>query len=300
MKRRLISRERRARWVQAMLRGLARLPLGVVHALGSVIGGGLWLLPNDTRRIAARNLAACWPELSAAERRRLLRRNLMETAKGMLELGALWQWPLPRVLALVREVHGEADYRAAVAAGHGVVLLTPHLGAWEVSGLYAASLSPITSLYRPTRLGIDELVSRGRERGGARLVPTDQRGVRALLAALRHGEVAGILPDQDPGADNGEFAPFFGIPACTMTLVSRLAARSGTPVFLVYAERLAHAAGFRLVFSRLDAAIGSADQAASLAALNAGVEAAIRRVPAQYLWSYKRFKTRPAGEPPFY
>lgn len=297
---RLISRTRRAALLEAVLRGLARLSLPAVHRLGDALGWLLAALPNLPRRLAARNLELCLPELDAAARARLLRASLRETACGMLELGPLWCWPAERQRALVRASQGEAAFAAAVAAGHGVIVLSPHLGAWEVSGQYISSRWPITSLYRPSRLGIDALVRSGRERLGARLVPTDAGGVRALLAALRRGEVAGILPDQDPGRGNGVFAPFFGVSANTMTLVSRLAQRSRAPVFLACAERLPRGAGFCVHFTPCSPAIGREPLAESVTALNADVEAAVRRLPAQYLWAYKRFRTRPDGEAKLY
>jgi Kdo2-lipid IVA lauroyltransferase/acyltransferase len=132
------------------------------------------------------------------------------------------------------------------------------------------------------------------------LVATDTRGVRRLLQALRDGRAVGILPDQDPGDEGGRFAPFFGHPANTMLLLSRLAMRSGAPVFLLYAERLPRGRGYRLHFQRLSEAIGREPLDDSLAALNGAVEQAIRRRPEQYLWSYRRFKRQPPGYPPFY
>ncbi len=300
MSRRLVSRERRAAWMTALLRGLARLPLPAAHALGAVLGRLLALIPNPVRRIAARNLERCFPDLPAVERGVLARANLAEMAKGMVELGALWLWPGERMLATVVEARGEDAFRAVVAAGRGVLVVSPHLGAWEVVGLYVSAHYPITSLYRPSRLGIDAIVRAGRERLGARLVPTDQRGVRALFAALKRGELAGLLPDQDPGREGGAFAPFFGIPACTMTLLSRLAIKSGAPAFLVWAERLPRGHGFRLHFEAMNPALNREPLEASVAALNADLEAAVRWRPAQYLWGYKRFKTRPEGEAGFY
>lgn len=292
---RLLSRARRAALIESLLHGLAHLSLPAVHRLGRALGELLACLPNPPRRLAARNLELCLPELGAAERARLLRANLCETACGMLELGPLWCWPAERLRSLVRATEGETAFAAAVAAGDGVIVLSPHLGAWEVSGQYISMRWPITSLYRPSRLGIDALVRRGRERLGARLVPTDAGGVRAQLAALRRGEVVGILPDQDPGRGNGVFAPFFGVAANTMTLVSRLAQKSGAPVFLACAERLPRGAGFRVHFTPCSPAIGREPLAASVAALNADVEAAVRRLPTQYLWAYQRFRTRPDG-----
>ena len=283
-----------------LLHALAWLPLPVVHGLAASIGWLLWLLPNDHRRIAAINIALCFPAWSPAARRRLLRYNLIETSKCMLELGPLWLWNAERIKRLIRSVEGEEAMHAAVAEGRGAIAITPHLGAWEMAGLYVSSHYPITTLYRPSRLKIDQTIRFGREKLGAQTVPTDRRGVRSLFETLREGRVLGILPDQDPGPENGLFAPFFGHSANTMVLLSRLAIRNRSPVFLVYAERLPRGRGYHLHIERLPAAVSEAPLEASVAALNAAVERAIRRRPEQYLWAYKRFKTRPPGEPKFY
>jgi len=287
--------------ITGLLRLTALLPLPLTHAIGALLGWLLWRIPSAPRRIAARNLALCFPELTPTERDRLLRRNLMETGRGLLELGPLWLWPGQRVLALVRgSVAGEEALAATVRQQRGAILLTPHLGAWEMAGLYYSSRHPLTILYRPSRLGLDELSVRGRGRVGGKVVATDARGVRALLTSLRNGEILGILPDQDPGEEGGVFAPFFGIAANTMTLVSRLALKTGVPVFLTWAERLPCGRGYALHLRALPEVTAAASLEVSAAALNQGVEAAVRSLPAQYLWVYKRFKTRPPGEAKLY
>ncbi len=284
-----------------LLRLIAALPLPLIHTLGAGIGWLLWRIPNAVRRLAARNLVLCFPELTPDERNDLLRRNLIETGKSFLELGPLWRWPGERVLRLVQgAVAGEETLAAAVHNQQGAILITPHLGAWEMAGLYYSSRYPLTILYRPSRMGLDELSRQGRGRLGGQVVATDAAGIRALLAALRKGGVLGILPDQDPGDEGGVFAPFFGIAAGTMTLVSRLALKTGAPVFLTWAERLPQGRGYTLRLRTLPAVTAAASLEESAAALNQGVEAAARSLPAQYLWSYKRFKTRPPGQPKLY
>lgn len=284
-----------------LLRLIAALPLPLIHTLGAGIGWLLWRIPNAVRHLAARNLVLCFPELTPDERNDLLRRNLIETGKSFLELGALWRWPGERVLRLVQgAVAGEETLAAAVHNQQGAILITPHLGAWEMAGLYYSSRYPLTILYRPSRMGLDELSRQGRGRLGGQVVATDAAGIRALLTALRNGEVLGILPDQDPGDEGGVFAPFFGIAAGTMTLVSRLALKTGAPVFLTWAERLPQGRGYTLRLRALPAVTAAASLEESVAALNRGVEAAARSLPAQYLWAYKRFKTRPPGQPKLY
>jgi KDO2-lipid IV(A) lauroyltransferase len=288
----------RGAWLAGLLRVTALLPLPLAHAIGALLGDLLWRIPNGPRRIAARNLSLCFPDWPTAARDALLRRNLRETGKLLLELGPLWFWGRRRVLALVREsAQDEEALAAAVRQKRGAILLTPHLGAWEMAGLYYSSRHPLTILYRPSRLGLDELSRRGRGRLGGKVVATDPGGVRTLLTALRDGEVLGILPDQDPGDQGGAFAPFFGIAANTMTLVSRLALKTGVPVFLTWAERLPRGRGFALRLRPLPDVTAAPTLAASVAALNRGVEAAVRALPAQYLWAYKRFKTQPPGAP---
>ncbi len=292
----------RGAWLAGLLRVAALLPLPLAHAIGSALGWLLWRIPgNSPRTIAERNLSLCFPEWPAAERDALLRQNLRETGKLLLELGPLWFWTGERVLALVgRAVPGEEALATAVRQKRGAILLTPHLGAWEMAGLYYSSRHPLTILYRPSRLGLDELSCQGRGRLGGKVVATDASGVRALLTALRDGEVLGILPDQDPGQEGGMFAPFFGIAANTMTLVSRLALKTGVPVFLTWAERLPRGQGFVLHLRALPEVTAAASLEKSTAALNRGVEAAIRSLPAQYLWAYKRFKTRRSDDAKLY
>lgn len=282
-----------------LLRTTAKLPLPLAHVVGAGLGWLLWRIPgHSVRIIAERNLALCFPKWLRSERDRLLRWNLQETGKLLFELGSLWLGSGERVLRLVRDpVAGEEMLAEAVHQKKGAILLTPHLGSWEMAGLYYSNRYPLTILYRPSRLGLDDISRQGRGRLGGKVVATDPSGIRALLAALRDGEVLGILPDQDPGPEGGVFAPFFGIPASTMTLASRLALRTKAPVFLTWAERLPHGRGFRLHLRILPEVTAAQSLEQSVAALNQGVEAAVRSLPAQYLWAYKRFKTRPPNAP---
>ena len=278
----------------------ALLPFRLCHALGQVMGNILYLLPNDARRVARINLALCFPELSAAAQRRLERRCLVQLMCGAFELGALWLWPGERFLRLVREVDGLEALDAAIAEGHGAIMLTPHLGAFEVTGLYCAHYYPGTSLYRPSRIGLDEEMCRWRSRLGHRLVPTNRQGVLAVRRALERGEVVGMLPDQDPPRGGGVFVPFFGVNCYTITLASRLAISTGAAVLVVVAERLPAGRGYRVICRRATDVIRQEPLEASVAAMNQEIEAAIRALPEQYLWSYKRFKTKAPGGRRYY
>jgi len=283
-----------------LLRLMVRLPLPLLHGIGAVLGWLSWLVPNPNNSVTRRNLELCFPTLTPAARRTLARRTLIETGKALLETPLLWLAPGERVLELVREVRGLELVERGLAAGRGVIVVSPHLGNWELCGLYLARYG-ITSLYRPPRKqALESLIRIARERLGATLVPTDARGVRALYQALARGGMIGILPDQDPRDEAGAFAPFFGVPAKTMTLLPRLAQKSGAPVLFTFAERLPRGRGFRLHFLPAPAGIHSADIATAVRALNQGVEQCVRMAPEQYQWAYKRFRTRPEGEAPLY
>lgn len=291
----------RTRLIKLSLRLCAYLPLRVVHALGAGAGWLLARVPNDARHVARINLARCYPQLDAVARRRLTEQCLMETARTALETGPLWHWGRERVQRLALDAEGEDRLEQALTAGRGAILAIPHLGAWEMVALYCSMHHPMTTLYRPPRLGsLDALMTAARERFGARLVPSDTAGVRALLRASRRGELLAILPDQEPRYGNGIFSPFFGIPAYTMTLLARLTQQTGAPVFITYAERLAHGSGYRLHFQPLALPSDDASVEQITAAVNAAIEDCVRRIPQQYQWGYKRFKTRPPGEPRFY
>lgn len=280
---------------------LAGLPLRLQHALGTGVGYALAVIPNRRRSTTYTNIRLCFPQLSRAEQNRLAGRSLIECGKGLVETAGLWLWHKERVLDLVKDAQGKEKADAAFAGGRGIIFLAPHLGAWEMTGLYLSSVYPMTSLYRPPPLkGMDTLMRRARERTGAHLVPTDAGGIRALYAALKKNRCVGILPDQNPGAGSGVFAPFFGVPANTMVLASRLAIKSRAPVFIALAERLPRARGYRMHMLPVPDAVYDTDLAQSAGVINAMVEQAIRIRPEQYLWCYKRFRTRPPGEPKLY
>lgn len=290
----------RARIVAGLLRLFAALPLAWNRRIGGLVGWALAHVPNRQRLHSEINLKLCLPELSGRERRRLLRDSLIETGKTALEAGPVWLWPAERLRALLGEADGVEAVDAAMRAGRGVIMATPHLGCWEMAGQYCAARWGITSLYRPPRLAaLDDLIRHGRERLGARLVPTDAKGVRQLYETLAQGRMIGILPDQDPGR-GGVFAPFFGTPANSMVLIGRLARKTGAPVFFCFSERLPGASGYRMHFFPAPEGIDDADPVVAATAMNRGIEICVRACPAQYQWSYRRFRNRPPGAAEIY
>lgn len=292
----------KAQAVKLLFRFFATLPLHYAHALGALLGKLLAWIPNRRRATARVNVALCFPAMRKEQQAQLVRASLIEYMKGVVEVGVLWTRERHEILGLVREISGADEFNRALSRGKGVILAIPHLGSWEMVGIYGSIYSPMTSLFRsPPLTALGDFMRRARERFGAQLVATKHGGVRALLHALRRGELIAILPDQVPAETRGgEFAPFFGIPAFTMTLLSRLAAKSKAPVFFVYAERLPKGQGFHLHFLRAPDEVRSDDLQRSLQAINAMIEKCVRSCPEQYQWLYKRFRVRPYGAVSYY
>jgi len=295
------------RWQVALVARLlalaSRLPLRLLHAVGALLAYPVRWLGTREYRVARRNLELCFPELDAGARRGLLRATLGEAGKGLCELPRLWAGDPRRALGLIRAVHGREHLDAARAGGRGVLVAAPHLGAWELLNLWLSAQGPLTILYRvPQRAEYEPLLLRARGALGAEAVRAEPAGVRLLLRRLKQGRIVGILPDQRPKGGEGIDAPFFGHPARTMTLVTRLAQRAQVDVVLGFAERLPRGAGYVLHFVPAEAAIAGDDLAAGVAALNRGIEACVRTAPAQYQWTYKRlsFRAPDSGPDPVY
>lgn len=269
---------------------LARLPLRLLHALGFVVGWAVYLGSARYRARLRENLEASGVCTGEGDFRRVLHRAVAEAGKGAFETFAVWLRPQDKALRLMRDCHGWEHVEAALAAGKGIIFLTPHMGCFEITSLYYAARHPITVLYRPPKLGfLQPLLEAGRTRGRVTLAPTDMGGVKALLKALRRGEAAGILPDQVPGQGEGVWADFFGRPAYTMTLAPRLARATGAAVILAFAERLSWGRGFVLWLEPFPGDFPEDPQAAARV-LNQGIEQVVCKNPAQYLWSYNRYK----------
>jgi len=270
----------------ALFRLLGRMPLSLLHRAGAALGRLVyWTSPRYATRLRE-NLRASGVQNDEAQRDALLHAAIAETGKGMTELLAVWFGSDKKVTELAAEIEGWDVAQAAHARGKGLIIVTPHLGCFEMVGLFVAQRLPITSLYRPPRLAwLEPLMLAGRGRWKAVLAPANLRGVRMLYKALGRGEAVGVLPDQAPRAGEGVWADFFGRPAYTMTLLRRLHEKTGAPVMMVIARRLPEGRGYRVRFQELPArSLGDE------AALNQAIEVEIRRCPEQYLWSYYRYK----------
>lgn len=284
--------------IAGLLRVVGWLPLGRAQRIGRWIGLLLWKVPTKAREVTDINLRICLPELSGQERERMAQASLVQTGQTMLEVPLMWEWPVQKCLDLVKETEGLELIDEAMAGGKGLILLAPHLGNWELAGLFFSSRYKMAALYSPPNMPeFEDYMIKVRGRLGSELVRGDRRGLARLAAILREGGVAGILPDQSPRGKGNAFAPFFGMEVKTMTLVSKLIQRTEANVLITYAERLPDAQGFRIVVKRTDDGLGDKDAVAATTAMNRSIERCVLDIPEQYQWEYKRLRHRPPGQP---
>ena len=287
------------RWYTRLAYGLmwcvARLPVRVFHALGLALGWLFWITGSRKRRIVEANLALVRPDLDDAARTRIARECVRQAGIALVEAFGIWTHPR-RTLAQVREVRGIELFEAALAARHGLILCAPHLGSWEVANYWIGARTPFATFYtQPRHVQAEALLRRLREGGASNQFPIDDSGVRRVFRHLRAGGVVSIMPDHVPRA-GCVVAPFFGVPALTMTLLPRLAQRTGATVLMLFVERLPEVRGFRVHFREPPQALADSDPYVACTALNAATEACVRDAFVQYQWNYKRFKGETGSE----
>ncbi len=283
-----------------LLWGIAWLPLRGRMGLGAWLGRQMMRRNAKRRRIVAINLGLCFPDWTQAQRDALARQSFERAGQALLDQGYLW---LRGKQALTRrcQVHGEEHLRAVIAAGRAPLVVTGHVVGLDMGAVWLSiacgdGLGP----YNPTRKPfIDAWMSHGRTRFGARLLPRED-GLRPLVKALKASTLVYYIPDEDLGREHALFAPFFGVPKATVPMLGRLA-RLGDAVVLPYITRLDPATGFYHIHIQppLDD-YPTGDMQADTERMNRVLEAMIREDPAQYMWTFKLFKTRPEGESTLY
>ena len=286
--------------MSSLLRWLSRRPLRFAHGLGAMLGWLIYLAsPSYRRRFKATASQAGVPWT-------LARPAIAEAGKLVSELPFFWLRPATQsVLPLVRW-SGERLIEHAHAQGRGVLLLTPHMGSFEVTAQaiaqdLAAQYGPITVLYRPARkAALRQVMDESRAPPGRATAPATLAGVRQMMRALKRGEAVGLLPDQVPPDGMVVWVPFFGKPAYSMTLAARLVQQTCAVPLLIWGERLARGAGYTVRVSDLGETLPAADptQAESAAIINRAMERLIRQCPGQYLWGYNRYKRPRSAEAP--
>jgi len=275
---------------------LSLLPLSLNRATGATFARLAWVTKSRARRITEVNLQLCFPEMDFAARQTLAYQSLLHTGRQLTECAWIWNRPTSTTGRLIREIRGESLLTDALASSRGLIVVTPHLGNWELCTLSMSRVTPLTYFYRsPRSRALGPLLLKWRAHLGGQPAALDASGIRTGMRILKNGGTVGILPDQEPDRDNGVFAPFFRQPALTMTLLSRLAARSQALVIYTVAERLPGGQGWRVHYLPADPATYHEDPVESASAINRDVERCIAISPAQYTWDYKRFSIQADG-----
>jgi KDO2-lipid IV(A) lauroyltransferase len=266
-------------------------------SIGSGLGALVGRLLGKRRRIGARNLELCLPELSPAERSRLLDRHLRALGMGLPETAMSW-WATNQRLIDMAEVRGVEHLQQAQMRGRGVILVTGHFTTMELAAHILFQHAEFDAMYRPMKNRLmDAVVERARKTRGNAVFSRDD--VRAMLHALKHGHAVWFGPDQDYGRRHSVFAKFFGVTAATITSTARFADLSGAAVVPFFPQRLPDGRYLVEVFPALKD-FPTGEPLTDAQRINDLIEAHVRKVPEQYLWLHRRFKTRPEGEPGLY
>ncbi|WP_104655691.1 lysophospholipid acyltransferase family protein [Ralstonia insidiosa] len=271
----------------------SRLPLSALQALGGWLGALAAKVPGRYHDRLIANFRHAYPDATPA----MLKEAGRSAGRMVFEMPYFWVRKNGATVAPDLFNVCRATIERALADGRGLIFLTPHLGCFEVLPQAYAREHPVTSLFKPPRKeSLRGWIETMRAGPNMKMAPADPRGVRMLVRALKRGEAIGILPDQTPTAGEGVWAPFFGKPAYTMTLVHRLHRLTGAPVVALFAERLPRGGGYRLHVQDIGDLPEDATQAATR--INMAIEQLIAVAPTQYLWGYNRYKHPKGADAP--
>lgn len=285
--------------VRGLLWCLSCLPLVASQWLGRLLGTLLYRFDTRAARVTAINLKACGLARTGEDARPLVLASLQHTGQTIMETPAIWLGARQRLDRWISKVENESLLDDGLAAGQGVVVLLPHFGNWELLNVFFSRRQPMTALYHPPdQAYLRPVMAEVREKFGNEMVPTNRAGIARLYRRLSEGKVVTVLPDQVPGS--GEFVDFFGQPALTDRLITRLVQKTSARVVTCVVIRESHGSGFTVRFGEPDAEIYSQHSHASMQALNRTIEACVRTDPAQYQWEYKRFRRYPHGSTALY
>ncbi len=284
--------------------GIRLLPRGLARAIGAVIGAIAYRVLGRLRRVGLRNLEMAFPEMTAKEREAILRSEYRNLGLLMAEFCKMPDYTAATASRFIR-YEGLENYLQARERGKGVLVLTGHLGAWELSSFYHSLMGmPMGMVIR--RLDnplVDEFVNRIRCLQGNRVIHKDDFA-RGLIASMRAGETVGILMDTNMTPPQGVFVPFFGVQACTASGMARIAAKTGAavvPGFLLWEEsERRYVLHFGEELEVVHTGDAEQDALINTATFTAAIEGYVRRYPEQWLWVHRRWKTRPAGEEGIY
>jgi KDO2-lipid IV(A) lauroyltransferase len=274
------------------------LPLPILGRFGAGIGNLLFLVMGPRREIALTNLRLCMPELTEAQRRTLARRHFQAYSRSVWERSILWWASEARLNRLIKRVPA---FPGQQIASKPTILLCPHFVCLDVAGAATAMEIEASSMYVQQKNAVfDKALRDGRSRFKPSRLFTRQDGIKTILRALRDGLPYFMLPDMDFGEKDAEFVPFFGVPAATLTATARLAMAARAQVIPVIATFLPNYQGWQVTYYPAWDDYPGDDITAATRRMNEFIEQRVREAPAEYFWTHKRFKTRPAGEASFY
>jgi KDO2-lipid IV(A) lauroyltransferase len=274
------------------------LPLGLLAPLGRGLGILFYFLGRERREVVLTNLGLCFPRMGEAERVRLARAHFQSFGRSTLEHGILWWSSKARLLRLIR-IEGLEHWRAV--ADRPVIWLAPHFVGLDMGGTRIIAEWRGVSVYSHQKdPAFERILLHGRTRFVTPELFSRQQGIRPVVRAMRKGLPFYYLPDMDLGDRDSVFVPFFGVPAATVTGLSRIARLAGAVVVPAVTRQLPGAGGYVLTFYPAWSDFPSDDVVADTRRMNAFIEERVLEMPEQYLWLHKRFKTRPPGEARYY
>ena len=279
---------------------VVQLPYGALLRLGRWLGLGMYRVASERRRVAARNLELCFPQMPPVERKRLLKENFASTGIAFFEMAMSWWWPKAR-LAKLAHIEGLEHLQAAQRDGEGAILMALHFTTLEIGAALLGQRHTIDGMYREHRNALFDFVQRqGRERHNLDSLAVEREDVRGMIKLLRKGRAIWYAPDQDYGAKQSIFVPLFGIEAATVTATTHFARLGKARVIPFTQRRLEDGSGYRLVLHPPLEGFPGESEAADALRINQWVEQAVTECPEHYLWAHRRFKSRPAGAPKLY
>ncbi len=284
--------------VLALMTVLSWLPLRVLWLLGSALGWLFYWFPSPSCRIAARNIELCFPDMRDEERRKLVQCHFRLCGFALFSLSVIWLAPRWRTRKFVA-VRGGHHLDEVYAGGKNAILLAPHFIGLDLGGMRVSMERKYVAMYRKSRNPLVEYLFHRRSRFGAVMVER-LASIKPIIRYIREGRPFYYLPDQDMGGRASVFVPFFGIPAATVTALSRIAQSTNASVIPCITRLLPWGRGIEVRFYPAFENFPTADPLADARRMNQEIEAWVREMPEQYMWSYRRFKTRPNNEPSLY
>ncbi|WP_082446227.1 LpxL/LpxP family Kdo(2)-lipid IV(A) lauroyl/palmitoleoyl acyltransferase [Marinobacter lipolyticus] len=284
-------------WIGIALMWLmSRLPLTLQWRVGKLIGELAYRLIPRRRHITEVNIRLCFPELSAEEQQKLVRKAFHSNGIGIMEIGLAW-FRDPKVYLPVTTVHGLEHVDAALERGNGILLLGGHYSTLDLGGSLVTEFIKADVMQRDHNNPLmNAIMTRARERRYG--VALDSKNLRGLLKQLKQNRIVWYATDQDYGRKGIVFAPFFGVPAGSITATSRIAERSGCAVVPFSHFRRENQPGYDIYFHPPLENFPSGNDMADATLVNHTIEQEIRHHPDQYLWMHRRFKTRPSKDDP--